>query len=311
MKKLLLTSGDPSGIGLEVTAKALEILGPQKNIRFFLFRSSKSELKQLKRIDKKFKRVCFPSLELALKSPLVGSQYLFDIESEDSAPRWVEIAATACHNKKADGMVTAPLSKTLIQKEGYQAKGHTEILQRVTGVSIVHMVFIGQKFNVFLATGHVALAKVSAALSADVLSLAISQALKLRKILKKSLQNKPVAVVGLNPHAGESGLLGHEELDLFIPLIKKFRGAVGPISPDAAFLKQNWSKYSVFVCPYHDQGLIPFKMIHGTRGFHLTFGLNFIRTSVDHGTAFDLFGKNKADCSSMQDAIKACIEMTR
>lgn len=307
MKNILLTSGDPSGVGLEVTAKALEKLGPQKGVRFFLFRSAQSELKQLKRIDKKFKRVVVSSLDEALGYSATGSKYLFDIVSPDSAPRWVEVAATACHKKICAGMVTAPLSKTLIQKEGYKAKGHTEILQKVAGVPDVHMVFIGKKFNVLLATGHMALQKVSAALTLSVLDIALAQALKLRKILSK----KPIALVGLNPHAGESGLLGREEIEIFAPLLKKYPSVVGPLSPDAAFLSQNWSKYSVFVCPYHDQGLIPFKMVHGTHGFHLTFGLNFIRTSVDHGTAFDIYGKNKADSSSMQDAIKACIEMAR
>ncbi len=311
MKKILLTSGDPNGIGLEVTAKALEKLGPQKGTQFFLFRSPKSELKQLKRIDKKFKRMVCYSLEEALKHGSNKSNVIYDIESPNSAPRWVELAAIACHKKLASGMVTAPLSKTLIQKEGYVAKGHTEILQKVAGVKDVHMVFIGKEFNVLLATGHLALKNVPSAVTKEVLELALNQALKLRKILKKPLQKLPVALVGLNPHAGEDGLLGHEEIDIFQPLVNKITEVKGPLPPDAAFSKRNWSKYSVFVCPYHDQGLIPFKMIHGTEGFHLTFGLTFVRTSVDHGTAFDIYGLNKADGSSMQDAIKACMNMTR
>ncbi len=311
MKKILLTSGDPNGIGLEVTAKALEKLGPQKGTQFYLFRSSNGEIKQLKRIDKKFKRIVCSSLEEAFKQSSGKSNVLYDIETQDSAPKWVELAAIACHKKLASGMVTAPLSKTLIQKEGYIAKGHTEILQKVAGVKDVHMVFIGKEFNVLLATGHVALKEVPNMVTKDVLEIALNQALKLRKILKKPLQKLPVALVGLNPHAGEEGLLGREEIDLFQPLVKKLTGVAGPLPPDAAFSKRNWSKYSVFVCSYHDQGLIPFKMIHGTTGFHLTFGLTFVRTSVDHGTAFDIYGLNKADGSSMQDAIKACINMTR
>ena len=311
MKKILLTSGDPNGVGLEVTAKALEKLGPQKDVQFILLRSPKSELKQLKRIDKKFDRVVFKSLADALLFEGKKSKQLLDVESSDSAPKWVESAAIACHEKRAQGMVTAPLSKTLIQKEGYNAKGHTEILQNISGVKTVHMVFIGKEFNVLLATGHIPLEKVPTAVTADVLETALQQALKLRKILKKPLQKLPVALVGLNPHAGESGLLGSEEITTFIPVVKKFSDVVGPMPPDAAFLKPNWHRFSVFVCPYHDQGLIPFKMIHGTQGFHLTFGLTFVRTSVDHGTAFDIFGKNKADGSSMLDAIKACIAMSR
>jgi 4-hydroxythreonine-4-phosphate dehydrogenase len=311
MKRILLTSGDPNGVGLEVTAKALEKLGPQKGVQFILFRSSDSELKQLKRIDKKFNRIVVKSLEEAFSLNNLKASDLIDIESSESAPRWVEVAATACHKKHADGMVTAPLSKTLIQKQGYNAKGHTEILQKISGAKDVHMVFIGKEFNVLLATGHVAIEKISETLTTDVLEKALTQALNLRKILPKPLQKRPVALVGLNPHAGESGILGKQEIELFSPLIKKFKGVVGPLVPDAAFLKQNWKKFSVFVCPYHDQGLIPFKMIHGTEGFHLTYGLSFLRTSVDHGTAFDIYGKNKADGSSMLDAIRACIAMSR
>lgn len=311
MKKILLTAGDINGVGLEVTAKALERLGPQKNVQFFLFRSPKSELKQLKRVDKRFHRIICSSFEEALSKPAKSPRDLFDIESTQSPPRWVEVAAIACHNKAADGMVTAPLSKTLIQKEGYKANGHTEILQQVSGVPSVHMVFIGKKFNVLLATGHMPLKAVPEAITSNALKTALDQALNLRNYFKPSLRKLPVALVALNPHAGESGLLGSEELKIFLPLVERYSEVIGPLPPDAAFSKKNWNKYSVFVCPYHDQGLIPFKMIHGTQGFHLTFGLTFIRTSVDHGTAFDIYGKNKADGSSMLDAIKACIHMVR
>src|ERR1044072_624393 len=154
MKKILLTAGDPQGVGLEVTAKALESLGPQKMAQFYLFRSAKSELKQLKRIDRKFKRIVVPPLEVALEKSAdrrwASSKILFDIESPDSPPRWVETAAQACHTKVAAGMVTAPISKTLIQRSGYNAKGHTEILQKVAGVEDVHMVFIGKHSKVLL-----------------------------------------------------------------------------------------------------------------------------------------------------------------
>ncbi len=311
MKKILLTSGDPNGIGLEVTAKALEKLGPQKGVQFFLLRSPKSELNQLKRIDKKFNRILCHNLDEAFELASNNKVELLDIESSLSAPHWVEIAALACHQKLANGMVTAPLSKTLIKNEGYVAKGHTEILQKIAQVKNVNMVFIGSEFNVFLVTGHMALKNVPEALTTNLLKTAIDQALTIRKALNKPLRKLPIALLGLNPHAGESGLLGTEEVKIFKPLLKNQRSIVGPIPPDTAFLKKNWNKFSLFICPYHDQGLIPFKMIHGTKGFHLTFGLPFIRTSVDHGTAFDIYGKNKADGSSMLDAIKACIEMSR
>ncbi|MFN8790190.1 MAG: PdxA family protein [Bdellovibrionales bacterium] len=314
MKLFALTSGDPNGVGLEVTAKALEMLGPQSGSQFVLFRSSSSEIRQLKRLDSKFKRVTVGSFEEGLRffrqSP--NSKVLLDLEHPKSAPFWVEEAATLCHEGILKGLITAPLSKTLIQKAGFKAKGHTEILQKVTGTSKVHMVFVGEHFSVLLATGHIPLAKVSKALTAKELKVAVQSALNLRKILPSHKRRKPVAILGLNPHAGEGGILGQEEQRIFQGALKGLSPVVGPLSPDAAFSKGNWDRFSVFVACYHDQGLIPFKMIHGTQsGYHLTFGLPFIRTSVDHGTAFDIYGQNKADGHSMRDAIQACLELSR
>lgn len=312
MRRIAITTGDVNGVGLEVSAKALGRLGPQKNTQFFLFRSMKSEVTQLKHIDKKFNRIVVQSLSEALSQKSNSSRDLFDIVHPQKAPHWVFEAATACHKNQLQGLVTAPLSKTLIQSCGFKAKGHTEILQAVSKTKELNMVFVGDQFCVILATGHIPLKKVSAALTEKVLSVAINRGLLLKRILPAKFKNKPVALLGLNPHAGESGVLGSEEALLFKKVLKKLPQIKGPLSPDAAFLKQNWGLFSVYVCCYHDQGLIPFKLVHGTKsGYHLTFGLPYIRTSVDHGTAFDLFGKNKADCSSMKEAISACLQLTK
>ena len=312
MKHIAITTGDVNGVGLEVTAKALHLLGPQKKNQFFLFRSQNSETSQLKHIDKKFNRIVVRSLSEALSRKSKSSKDLFDIVHPQKAPHWVHDAATACHKNQLQGLVTAPLSKTLIQSCGFKAKGHTEILQAVSKTKELNMVFVGDQFCVILATGHIPLKRVSTALTEKVLSVALQRGLQLKKILPDKFKNKPVALLGLNPHAGESGVLGSEEALLFKKVLKKFPQIKGPLSPDAAFLKQNWGLYSIYVCCYHDQGLIPFKLVHGTKsGYHLTFGLPYIRTSVDHGTAFDLFGKNKADCSSMKEAISACLQLTK
>ncbi len=314
MKKISLTCGDPNGIGLEVTAKALESLGPQKGVLFFLFRSANSELKQLKRIDRHFQRIQVDSLPdaLSLAKDFKSSRFILDIESHEPAPFWVETAATACSKKILDGLVTAPLSKTLIQSCGFKAKGHTEILQNVSGIKKVNMVFVGKHFSVLLGTGHIPLSQVSTRFNSQELSRTLKQAVRFRRLLRPNDRKKPIAVLGLNPHAGEGGLIGTEEKHFFHKVLQDFPQAVGPIAPDIAFLKKNWKLYSLYVACYHDQGLIPFKMIHGSEsGYHLTFGLPFIRTSVDHGTAFDIFGKNKADGSSMKDAILACIRLLR
>ncbi|MCB0384980.1 MAG: 4-hydroxythreonine-4-phosphate dehydrogenase PdxA, partial [Bdellovibrionales bacterium] len=165
-------------------------------------------------------------------------------------------------------------------------------------------------------TGHLAHKDVAAALTQELVSESIQAANKLRKLLPKKQRDKPLALLGLNPHAGEEGIIGVEENDVLIPALKDARRhkipIQGPLVPDAAFFKENWNQYSVFVCPYHDQGLIPFKMIHGQdSGVHVTMGLPFVRTSVDHGTAKNIFGKNRANPSSMIEAIKWAIMLAK
>jgi 4-hydroxythreonine-4-phosphate dehydrogenase len=138
----------------------------------------------------------------------------------------------------------------------------------------------------------------------------------MRRVLDKKPASRPLALLGLNPHAGEEGIIGDTEKKIHHSVIESARERgvkiEGPLVPDAAFFEKNWSEYSVYIANYHDQGLIPFKMIHGQEsGIHLTMGLPFVRTSVDHGTAKDIFGKNKADASSMTLAIEWAIRLSR
>ncbi|MGE3758312.1 MAG: 4-hydroxythreonine-4-phosphate dehydrogenase PdxA, partial [Pseudobdellovibrionaceae bacterium] len=173
---------------------------------------------------------------------------------------------------------------------------------------------IGSKFSVVLATGHQPTKKAIENLDSKVLTSAIKAALELRSLLPKEKKNLPVGVLGVNPHAGESGLLGSEEDELIKPVIDAFRteksAVEGPLVPDAAFLPKMWKKYSVYVAAYHDQGLIPFKTVHQHQsGVHISMGLPFVRTSVDHGTAKDIFGRNIADYRSMLESIEWCIKL--
>jgi 4-hydroxythreonine-4-phosphate dehydrogenase len=212
-------------------------------------------------------------------------------------------------------MVTAPLSKTSIIASGLKDIGHTEILSRVCAVRDLFMGFLGSKFCVVLMTGHEPLSAAAASFSATKLTKALHAARALRSLLPPAKNKKPLAVVGMNPHAGENGLLGREEgwMSALIGNLKSEFGEIaGPLVPDAAFLPQNWKSYSVYLCPYHDQGLIPFKMVHGFKsGVHLTLGLPFVRTSVDHGTAKELYGKNKAEPGSMKDAILTAMRLCK
>ena len=157
-----------------------------------------------------------------------------------------------------------------------------------------------------MASDHLPLEKVSQFLNKKT----IEQAIQSARLFKKFIgSKKKIAVLGLNPHAGENSMLGNFEKKYLNKLTKDL---VGPLVPDAAFLKSNWDKYSCYVCMYHDQGLIPFKTVHGQDcGVHITMGLPFLRTSVDHGTAFDIFNKDLANPASMLDAIRLNLKITR
>ncbi len=312
--RIVITSGDQDGIGPEVSAKALAKIGALKDIQFFLWRSPTFGRRWLQLLDKKFKRISVPSWPEALRiAP--NRKLLIDIVSTSPAPAWVEASAQGAMLKSIDAMVTAPLSKTLIAQSGFKDLGHTDILARVSGKKNLFMTFLGKHYHVLLASGHLPISQVANSLSPERLELALAAAHRLCSHLKTKSGKPQIALLGLNPHAGEEGLIGVEEKDYFVPLIKKLSAASfpvhGPLIPDAAFTKKNIKKYDFFVAPYHDQGLIPFKMSHEHSGCHLTMGLPFVRTSVDHGTAKDLFGKNKADSSSMQEALKHAIVLSR
>lgn len=311
--KIVITSGDVDGIGFEVAAKALNHLGPQKNVRFYIWRSKNVPKKFLDLIDKKWKRVTVDNFEDALR---IQDKVLVDIASDLSPAEWVELSAKACLAKKVDAIATGPLSKTGIKQAGFKDLGHTDILKRLSKTKHITMGFVGDKFNVVLSTAHIPLSEVAKKLSYETLAQALRNANSLRLKLNTPLRRKPIAILGLNPHAGEEGLIGHEELELF-PKIKGYAKknnipVEGPLVPDAAFFPVNWKKYSIYLTLYHDQGLIPFKMIHGQdSGVHISLGLPFIRTSVDHGTAKDIFNQNKANPKSMIDAIRWAIKLAR
>jgi 4-hydroxythreonine-4-phosphate dehydrogenase len=305
--RILITTGDPDGIGWEVTAKALNALGPKPGIQFVYYRHT-SAAGHKPKLSGKFRNVTVTSLSDAATFPF-DSRTTIEIRSGKAPGLWVEEAARACLHGRFHALVTAPLSKTSIIAAGLQDIGHTEILARVSGERDLFMGFLGAKFCVVLATGHLPLRDAIKDLSLEKLSKAIAAARQLRSILPPVRRKLPLALVGLNPHAGENGLIGSEE--------GWFRGLTGPdvqgpLVPDGAFLEKNWKSYSVYICPYHDQGLIPFKLVHGfSGGVHLTLGLPFVRTSVDHGTAKELFGKNKAEAGSMKDAITTAIRLAK
>jgi 4-hydroxythreonine-4-phosphate dehydrogenase len=314
--KIVITTGDVDGIGLEITAKALAKVRPKPGVFFYLWRSPRGSRRELDLIDRYFKRLTVNSWPEAIKTTPDSHKQIVDISSNLPPPIWVETTAQANLFGHVDGMVTAPLSKTSIAAAGLDDMGHTGILKRVTKSKELFMAFIGEKFNVVLATGHIPVSEVTTTLTVSRMEKAIRASNHLRSVLDKKIAARPLALLGLNPHAGEEGLIGGQELKVHKAALEAAReqkiAIEGPLVPDAAFFRENWSKYSVYIANYHDQGLIPFKMTHGQEsGIHITMGLPFVRTSVDHGTAKDIFGKNKADPRSMTLALEWALRLCR
>ncbi len=316
--RLAITTGDPDGIGTEVASKALFRLGPKRGVQFILWRDSSCPSRFLNRLDKRFTRITFAHFEdFWLSREKWNSSHLIDICSPHSAAHWVVESAKLCLKKQIQGLVTGPISKSLILENGFSEVGHTGLLKSVTGRKNLSMAFLGQHFNVMLLTDHIPLQEVSS----RICSQGVKEALKMAKKdficrLPKSRQRLPIGLLGLNPHSGEGGILGREEVDILKPLIKwasqKGLNVQGPLVPDAAFLPSQWGRYSLYLSLYHDQGLIPFKLAHESTGsVHLTLGLPFIRVSVDHGTAKDIFLKDKAKDASMYESISMALKMSK
>lgn len=302
MRRLILTTGDRIGVGAEIAAKALRELklNTKQNVTVILHPEDEPYFSsQLGRSTP-----MYDDWEIASQTSEPGVQLLLDT-SEPAV--WVERAARFCLEDRFNGLVTGPLSKPGIQRAGLADVGHTDILRRITKSDELFMSFWGEKFNVVLVTGHIPISKVAKAWSQDRVARAGELTFNLLSALKGA-ETRPLAVVALNPHAGDRGLIGHEDAEM-----KPYRSAkyVGPLVPDTAFQPENWSKYSAYLCAYHDQGLIPFKMAHGfDDGVHVTLGLPFLRTSVDHGPAVELFRTGRARHGSMKAALKMALDFS-
>ncbi len=318
MKNFVLTAGDRDGVGLEVSVKALGLLGPTKNARLLLA-THESARKSVHRrhwakLAKQWNIVeihgtdlgeVLPTLDLLEPDELL---IFFDSSRKPSAEAaWVEAAArSALNDGFVDGLITGPVSKERFLANHRRDMGHTGLLSRITGKT-VYQGYIGQRLAITLATDHVELRGVEKALTAKRLKGAYQAAMQLSRFLPASTARKPIAILGLNPHAGENGAIGKFEKSRILPP----KGFAGPYSADAAFHPASLKKFSSVLAMYHDQGLIPFKMLHGQdSGFQISLGLPFTRTSVDHGTAKDLFAKDRANPGSMRDAIQAALKRT-
>lgn len=316
---LAITIGDPAGIGPEIVIKTLLknkvyqicqplVIGTKSVLNFFLKNYPlsihpiekvnqayfKSGIVDLINIDN-LKKLNFGIIEPAYG--LLAYEYI---------KKGVELAKTG----QINGLVTAPISKEALQRAGLNYSGHTEILAKLTGKKNLLMLMVNKKVKVAMVTRHLPLKEITNNLTKEKIFLAIELG---AEALKKyfSLPHPRIAVCALNPHAGEGGVLGKEEKEIIIPAIEKAKkkgyNIYGPYPADTIF--QNWQKYDLVIAMYHDQAMIPLKLLGSSSLVNVTIGLPFIRTSPGHGTAFDIAGKNIADERPMFSTIKLASEM--
>ncbi len=321
-KKIAITMGEPGGIGPEVIVKALinntvrrccspVVIGDADIIREA---ARKSKLSIRIRIINDLKEVQSgqQTIEVVdIRSPYTFKKNVPSRGAGRAVVKYITKAVELTLNKDVDGMVTAPISKESLSMAGYAWPGHTELLAELTGAKDYAMMFVSRKLRVILCTIHMPLKDVPRKITKHTVLKTIRLAKKGSALL--GIKDPEIAVAGLNPHAGESGVMGNEEVRSIVPAIKAAKkvgfDVSGPYPPDVVFHKAYNGAFDMVVCMYHDQGLIPFKMLAFDTGVNMTVGLPIIRTSPDHGTAFDIAWQNRAEPASMIEAIKLAAKM--
>jgi 4-hydroxythreonine-4-phosphate dehydrogenase len=322
-----VTMGDPAGIGPEICAKALTssevtavancvVIGDRRGLRHGLKISKINgvEINPLKEVgDAKFQPGVINVLDLDNADPAKIKAGQVGKAAGQAAFEYIETAVQLAKDGEIDGIATAPINKEAIRKAGHKFDGHTEILAAYTGTKDYAMMFVSDKLWVILVTTHMPLHEVSKSLTKQKVLKTIKLA---HETLAKLRGRKPkIGVAGLNPHAGENGIFGHEEIRVIAPAVAEARklgiDAKGPVSPDAIFYLANAGMFDIVVAMYHDQGLIPLKLLSFNRSVNVTVGLPIIRTSVDHGTGFDIVGKGWANPQSLIEAIQVAAHFAK
>lgn len=310
--RFIFTCGDINGIGPEIVLKALN-KACSKSFDKFIFISPHNVFFETSlhirpnfsfEVSNKFKETESQVLVIgsgkAKWEPGKPSKYSGKISFES-----IKLSAKLVLDGKADAIITAPASKTAFKLAGVKFPGHTEIYASICKSKNFNMLFYSKSFMAIPLTIHEPISKVSKLINKQRIKDALDNAiLSLQKDFK--VLNPSIAVLGLNPHAGEAGLIGSEELKIVSPVIKEYKGVVkGPFSADAFFGNKMYEKFDLVIGMYHDQVLIPFKLINFGKGVNYTAGLPIVRTSPDHGTAYDIASKYCADDSSIYEAFTA------
>ncbi|MBS3766789.1 MAG: 4-hydroxythreonine-4-phosphate dehydrogenase PdxA [Candidatus Cloacimonetes bacterium] len=307
MNKLGITLGDPTGIGPEVVKKALINYSPKSLTILYGALPQNFEFKNLQKISTPEQATDKNTTYwIPIKEEKKYTHGKPSLKSGLTAFESIEKAGYHAQHNKISAITTAPLSKKYVQKTNPEFIGHTEFFAKQSNTEHFVMCFYSKKLIVALLTTHLALKD----LHKELCYAYIYKQIKLVNSSIKKIKNatKPkLALLGVNPHSGENGSFGTIEIELFEPLVKNLQkngiDITGPYSADT-FFASKYKDFDAIISPYHDQGLIPFKMLTFGEGVNVTLGLPYVRTSVDHGTAFDIAGKNKANCGSMIEAIK-------
>ncbi|MBN1794429.1 MAG: 4-hydroxythreonine-4-phosphate dehydrogenase PdxA [Candidatus Omnitrophica bacterium] len=319
--KIVVTMGDPAGIGPEVTLKALAGVRRNRRTAFIIIGSAR----HLRRLGRRI-GLLYPARLLRDRRQIASVReglFLLDVPSPSveavtytgvqttaarAAKRYIDCGARLCLDGICDALVTGPISKEAMHKAGVPMEGHTEYLAALAQARFVSMMFISRRMRLALVTRHLALQRVPGALTVGRIARTLEQTLDgLEQYF--GISRPQVCVCGLNPHAGEGALFGGEEATRIIPAIERVsrrypRALItGPLPSESAFYRAYHGGCDAVIAMYHDQGLTPFKMVARDTGVNVTLGLPFVRTSPDHGTAFDIAGTNRARAGSMKAAI--------
>mgnify|MGYP001029729123 CR=1 FL=1 len=332
---LAITVGDPAGVGPEIVMKAvarcsrrlgdgtlrLTIIGCAEALDTAADGLGLSRLARVARPGAVTGGAGVVAIEPGRQAPIIG---IVSAEAGRHAYLAIERAVDLAVTGTIDGIVTAPLNKEALNLAGYAFSGHTDMLAHLTGTSGSVMMLAHGDFRVTHLTTHVALADVPKLLTPERLARTLD--LTLGALRNLGIEAPRIGVAALNPHAGEGGIFGREDIDITAPIVKAYRdkgvSVDGPLPGDTVFVKLRGGQYDAVVAMYHDQGHIPVKLLgfhtnpktgawEALNGVNVTLGLPIIRTSVDHGTAFDIAGKGVANADSLVEAIDYAVALTR
>jgi len=315
-----ITMGDPVGVGPEILVKALSspklyavcktvIIGDSYIIKQALKLLNLNQ--QINIIDDpkqgKYRFDILDIIDVSHIDMTIFHSLQPNIETGKAMQDYIIKGIDLALSNRIAGLVTCPITKTALKLAGSQFHGHTELLAHRTNTKDYAMMLAGKNLKVVLVTIHIPLSQVPADLTTEgIINKIRLTHTSLRE--RFNIQSPKIAVAGLNPHAGEASMFGRQEEDIIAPAVRianeQGLKTVGPLPPDTVFFQATNGSYDAVICMYHDQGLIPFKLIHFKDGVNTTLGLPIIRTSVDHGTAYDIAWKGICDPSSLIEAIK-------